>query len=98
MDLKSLNDPGLNVPMAHDAPAGKPSVTLLLMYVANALAICSLIYLHIMGPPLQATGLTCLYGIISTVLYMFRKLSKAKFDLKNQDIELDGGDDAKKSE
>lgn len=96
MDLKSLNDPGLNVPMAHDSAAGSPSVTLLLMYAANVLAILSLIFLHIKGDPATATGATCIYAVVCTVLYMFRKLTKAKFDLKNQDIELDGGDDAKK--
>lgn len=93
---KDWNDPGIMVPMAHDSPAGKPSVTLLLMYVANALAIFSLIYLNIIGDSLTATGMTCLYAIICTVLYLMRKLNKAKFDLKNQDLELDGGDDVKK--
>jgi hypothetical protein len=97
MDLKSLNNPGLNLPLANDSAAGKPSVTLLLMYVANLIAIISLIYLHIKGDPLAASGMTCLYAVICTVLYMMRKLNKASFDLKSQKFEVDGGEDEKKS-
>lgn len=96
MDLTKLNDPGISVPMAHDSASGKPSITLLLMYVANALAILSLIYLHIRGEAFPATCMAMLYGVICTVLYMIRKLNKAKFDLDDKSIELEGGDDAEK--
>lgn len=93
MDLKDLNNPGISVPMAHDSPAGVPSVTLLLMYVANILAILSLVYLHIRASALIATSLTIIYAVICTILYLMRKLSKAKFDLKNQEFEVDSGDE-----
>lgn len=93
MDFKKWNDPGIFVPMAHDSPAGKPSVMLLFAYTAHALAICSLIAFNILGDRFLATSTTCIYAVICTVLYMLRKLTKAKFDLKDQQFEVDGGDD-----
>ena len=95
MDFKKLNDPGLNLPLAADPVSGKPSVTLLLMYVANLVAIASLIYLHIKGDAFTATCMSVLYGVLCTVLYMMRKLSKAKFDLDDKSVELDSGEESK---
>lgn len=89
MDFNKLNDPGVMVPLARDPALNKPSVTLLLMYVANVLAIISLIILHFKAEATVATSATCIYAVICTVLYMFRQLTKAKFDLDDKSIELD---------
>lgn len=91
----NMNDPGLKIPMAFDSASQKPSVTLLFMWVANAVAILSLIYLHIKADAVTATMASCGYGITNTVLYMIRKLNKANVDIKSGKIELDGADDAK---
>lgn len=94
--FEKWNKEGVNLPFARDAADnGKPSVTLLLMYFANLVAILSLIYLHIKADAFVATSTTCMYAITCTILYMFRKLSKAKFNLKDKDFELDGASDDK---
>lgn len=82
---------GLYLPVAQDA--GKPSVTLFFMYLSNLVAIVSLILLHVKGDPFTATSTTAIYAIIQTVLYMLRRLQKAKFDLDDKSIELEGEDD-----
>ena len=86
------NDPGIKVPMAHDSVVKKPSVTLLLMYAANLLAVISLIILHIRSEPLIASTATCSYAVICSILYIMRKLNKAKFDAKTESFELDSDD------
>lgn len=93
MDWEKFNKVGLFVPMAHDSPADKPSVMLLFAYTAHVLALASLIAFNILGDHLQAVSATCLYAVICTVLYMLRKLSKAKFDLDDKSVELDSGDE-----
>lgn len=94
--FESWNKPGIKVPMAHDSTTDQPSVTLLIMYASNLLAILSLIYLHIKGDAFVATSATCIYAVICTVLYMMRKLQHAKFDLKDESFSLDSGDDNQK--
>jgi hypothetical protein len=89
MDLSKWNDPGVLIPMAHDSVVKKPSITLLLMFTANLLAVISLIILHIRSEPIVATSATCLYAVICSVLYIMRQLNKAKFNLKDKSFELD---------
>lgn len=79
--------------MAYDGRVKGPSVTLLWMYVANILAAGSVIFLHFKGEPNTATFTACIYATVQTVLYMFRALQKAKFDLDDKEIELEGEDE-----
>lgn len=66
-----------------------------MMYGANLLAGLSIIYLNLKAPGLGATTITCMYSITCTALYMMRSLSKAKFDLKDQSIDLESDEDKK---
>lgn len=96
--FKSANENGLHFPLARDPVSGQASVTMFFLYLANMMAIGSLIYLHIKGDPFIATCMSVLYAVISTVLYMMRKISKAKFDLKDKSFDLDAGTDEKGKE
>jgi hypothetical protein len=86
---------GLYLPVAHDA--GKPSVTLFFMYLSNLLAVVSLALLHVKGDAFTATTTTAIYAVVQTVLYMFRRLQKAKFDLDDKSVELEGEEDDEES-
>lgn len=90
--FERANKIGLNVPLAHDSTKGQPSVTLFFMYLANVMAIFSLIYLHLRADAFVANCMTLLYAVISTVLYMMRKLQSAKFDLDDKSFELESDD------
>lgn len=89
---------GIYVPMAYDGTTGKPSVTLLGVHFALTITLVSLICLHFF-PYIQVATLTSMafYALTST-LYLIRNLQKAKFDLKDKDFELDGGDEPKQGE
>ena len=83
---------GMNFPFLHDPVTKKPSITLLFPYITFTLTVISLILLHIWQSLLVATAMSMLFWVLSTVFYMLRKLHKAKIDLNDQSIELDGGD------
>ncbi|MGH7241007.1 MAG: hypothetical protein ACREGB_01785, partial [Candidatus Saccharimonadales bacterium] len=74
-----------------------PSITVLFAYVTFVLAVGSVIALHFFPKFLAATGVSILFWALATVFYMMRKLHKASFDLKNQSLNLDSGDDDKKT-
>jgi len=89
------NKQGLPVPFAFDSAKGKPSITLFFTWVANMLAVVSLISLHFLTDVVIASALTCVYGIVWTVLYMMRSVHKAKFDIDSRSFELESGNDEK---
>jgi H2-forming N5,N10-methylenetetrahydromethanopterin dehydrogenase-like enzyme len=95
---KTWKDTGIKFPFAFDAATKQPSVTLLFAWIANALAIASLIYLHITSNSLFATTATISYAVIMTILYLMRKLQHAKFDLKNESFDLTGDDNEHKKD
>jgi hypothetical protein len=84
---------GMHMPVMFDASTGKASATLFFMYIANTLALCSLIWLHFRGDPFVATITTAIYSIVWTVLYMMRRIQKAKFDLDDRSIDLEADDE-----
>lgn len=84
---------GLKWPLMHDPVDGKPSVTVMFAYLAFVLAVCSVIALHFFPSIFTATCTAIGLWSVATTFYLIRKLNKAKFDLKNQAFELDGGDD-----
>jgi hypothetical protein len=94
---KSWSEVGIRLPFIHDSTTGKPSITLLFPYITFVLATISIILLHIKTDLAVATWTTIGFWIVSTVLYMLRRISKAKFDLDDKSIELDSGDDEKES-
>lgn len=87
---------GYPIPFAYDAATKQASVTVLFMWIANILAIISLIHLHIKSDAIIATASTILYASLQTIFYMIRKINKANVNLKNQSIDIEGGDDVKK--
>lgn len=82
---------GLKLPFAWDPVSKKPSITLLFPYVTFAMAVISLIVLHFYPTAIIATAMTLLFWAMSVVFYLLRKLSKAKFDLDDKSIDLEGG-------
>ena len=84
---------GIPLPVAKDVNRGEASVTLFFMYIFNMCALASLIYLHIQDTALTAALVTATYSIIWTVLYMMRHIQKAKFDLDDKSIDLEGDDE-----
>lgn len=84
---------GMHMPVMFDASTGKASATLFFMYIANLLALCSIIWLHFNGEAFTATCMAAIYSIVWTVLYMMRRIQKAKFDLDDRSIDLEGEDD-----
>ena len=84
---------GLHLPYAHDAEKGKPSATLLFMYVSFVIAAGSVIALHLKAGLLIATLTAIMFWVLATVFYRIRKLDKFKIDLDDKTIELDADED-----
>jgi hypothetical protein len=80
---------GMYLPYAHDPVSKKPSITLLFPYLTFALAFISVILLHIWPSMVIATGTSLIFWVIAVVLYLLRKLQKAKFDIDDGSFELE---------
>jgi hypothetical protein len=91
--LEFASKNGMWLPMAREEPEGKPSFTLLCVYATFVIMACSLIALHIWPDRFVATCTTICAWVLAMVFYRLRKLTKAKVDLDDKSIELDGGDD-----
>lgn len=84
---------GMHLPVAYDASRGEASATLFFMYIANIVAICSVLWLHTKGDPLTATLTATIYSVVWTILYMMRRIQKAKVDLDDRSVDLEADDD-----
>ena len=84
---------GLRWPMAFDGETKKPSVTLLMFYFATVVMFSSVILLHYFQSIIVGTVMSVGVWIVGFVMYRMRKLDKFKFDLDDQEIELDSDDD-----
>lgn len=95
--LKALYDAacelGFRVPFAYDAKTKEPSFTLLVAYTATLLMIVSLIALHFKLDLVIATITTMTFWVIAMIFYRIGNLSKAKFDLDDHSVDLEGDDD-----
>ena len=92
--FKTSAERGMNLPLAYDASSGKPSITLLIFYVAMVMTVGSLTAFHFLPDKLlQPSLLTLLFLGLSFVFYRMRNLDKVKFDLDDKSIELEGGND-----
>ncbi len=80
---------GVSVPLMYDPVTDAASLTALFPYVSFWLTIASLIGLHFFEGIWQASVGCGMLWLLSTVLYMIRKLSKAKFDLNDRSIEFE---------
>ncbi len=86
--FKHASTKGVYLPVAHDK--GVPSVTLWFLYLANILAIGSLVWLHFKADAVVASTITIIYAVIQTVFYLMRRIKTFKADLDDQSIELEG--------
>jgi hypothetical protein len=84
---------GIHTPFIFDAGTQGPSITITFAYITFFLAIASVIALHFKTELFIATSTALMFWVVATVLYMIRKITKAKIDLDNKAIELDGGED-----
>jgi hypothetical protein len=81
---------GFRVPFAYDSKAKEPSFTLLVAYTATLLTIVSLIALHLKLDLVIATITTMTYWVVAMIFYLIRNLNKAKVDLDDHSIDLEG--------
>lgn len=86
----SGSEKGLKFPYAHDGVSGKPSVTLFFSYVSFYLTIISLIALHFKDSLLIASITTCVYSCIMIIFYLIRTIKRAKIDLDDRSLDLEG--------
>ena len=91
--LKYYSTHGVDLPMAYDKDKQGPSITMFFAYLANLLALVSIITLLIKDP-VSGTISSLLYAVIMMVLYIMRKITKFKVDLDDKNIELDSGEES----
>jgi hypothetical protein len=84
---------GIYFPFAHDPVTKIPSVTLLFPYITFILAMSSVIALHFKQTLLIPSLVSILFWALSVIFYMIRTLQKAKIDLDDKSIELEGEED-----
>lgn len=83
---------GLTLWYAYDPISQKPSVTLFMAYISFILACASLIALQFALVSVVATGMAFVFNVLMVVFYLIRTLNKAKIDIENKSLELEGGD------
>lgn len=88
---------GVSVPLMYDPVADRASITILFPYVSFWATAISLVFLHVFPNVWPATLGCGMLWLLSTVLYMIRKLSKAKFDLNSKTIEFDSEPESQNS-
>lgn len=90
--FKFGSEKGLYFPYAFDAERKSPSATLFFAYISFYIASISLIFLHFNEKLLTATIMSFVFTGMMIIFYMIRKLNKAKIDLDDKSIELDGSE------
>lgn len=87
---------GFRVPFAYDAKTKEPSVSLLFAYSTFLMTVVSVIALHFKLDLVIATGTTMMFWIVSMLFYLIRNISKAKVDLDDRSLDIEGEDSDKK--
>jgi|CXWL01.1.fsa_nt_gi hypothetical protein len=90
---KNWSTNGVHVPFIYDQSVKGPSMTLMFPYVTFVISILSIIALHFKVELFVATTTTLMFWLVSTILYMIRRITKAKIDLDDKSVELDSGED-----
>lgn len=88
--IKKACTVGIHFPFAHDPITKQPSVTLLFPYVTFIMSTGSVIALHFKQTLLVPTLVSLLFWCVSVIFYMIRSIQKAKIDLDDKSIELEG--------
>lgn len=81
---------GTNVPYFKDPATGKPSLSTVFPYVTFVMAVISVVALHFRPSLFVATGTTLMFWSVSVIFYKFRGFSKAKVDLDDKSLEVEG--------
>lgn len=84
---------GLKFPFAHDPVLGKPSVTLLFVYITFMLAVASVITLNFTDSVLIASITSIGFWFLAFITYRLRRLDNVKIDLDDKSIELQSSDE-----
>jgi hypothetical protein len=82
---------GLNLPAAYDKDKDGPSMSLFFAYLAFFCTLILIVTLSIQNIELGVLA-SIIYSTLQTVFYLLRRLSKAKIDLDDKAIELEGSD------
>lgn len=94
--LEFFSKNGAYLPGAYDADKKGPSVTLLFAYIAYITAIVTIISLSIKDINSGVIA-AMIFSSLQTVFYLFRRLTKAKFDLDDKSVELENEEKDEKS-
>lgn len=82
---------GMQWPLAYDPVSQLPSLTLTCSYVSFILAFVSVIFLHIYPQTMFVPTSTAItFWFLSTMFYLLRKITRAKVDLKDKSVDLEG--------
>lgn len=99
--LKRWSVEGMRWPFLHDPESGKPSVTLMMLYLTSVVVLLAVVIssskMMIKGDYLSSTMAPILIWTMAYVFYRMRKLDKFKIDLDDKSIELDGDDEDDKT-
>lgn len=88
--FKNASVNGLYLPFVHDPVTKKPSITLLFSYVTFLMSVLSVILLHFKQTLIIPTFMTIMFWVLAVIFYMIRTIQKAKIDLDEKSIELEG--------
>lgn len=91
--LKKWCIEGMNVPYFKDPSTGKPSLSTVFPYVSFVMTVASVIALHFRPSLVMATSTTMAFWVLSVIFYKFRGFSKAKIDLDDKSLEVEGDKD-----
>lgn len=94
--IKQWSEEGIRLPMAHDGTTGKPSVTLLFVYVAYIIAASIVIYLTVKDQIAgSAAALMFFFGCL--IMYRIRHLDKIKVDLDDKSFDIEDNTSSKEN-
>lgn len=82
---------GLYLPNAYDQDKEAPSITLLIVHLANIVALASIIYLAVQDRKAGAIS-AIVYAVISMVLYLMRRITKFSVDVDDGELSAESGE------
>lgn len=86
--ISELLSGGIKVPMIYDHHTDGPSIIISFPYIAFVVVVYTIMQLA-ESNILYATVAALTLWLLATVLYIMRKLTKAKFDVDDQSIDLE---------
>lgn len=88
---------GLYLPNAYDQSKEAPSITLLIVHLANIVALAAIIYLAAQDRKAGAIS-AIVYAVISMVLYLMRRITSFSADLDDGEVSLNSEPEKKENE